>query len=163
MGRDVIDKVDFRLLACLQANNLQTAEALAEQVGRSPSVVARRLRRLRASGAIAAEVAILSSKVAGEPLFAVVHLVLERHSAIADVGRLKRELSASPNVQLCLELAGPIDLLLLVVAADMDAYNGFTAAMLEKPPVHRFETTVVKNRAKASLALPLDQLLGRRL
>ena len=160
MSGEVLDRIDMLLLACLQDNNMQTADELAEQVGRSPSVVARRLRRLRASGAIAREVALLSQMVAGDPLFAAVHVQFERHST-AVVGVFKQRICASPNVQLCLELAGPFDLLLIVVAADMDAYNAFTTELLEKPPVHRFETTFVKNRAKASLALPLGELAKR--
>ena len=160
MPGEVLDRVDMQLLACLQRDNMQTADALAEQVGRSPSVVARRLRRLRASGAIAAEVAILSHKIAGDALFAAVHVQFERHSTL-DIARFKQRVCASPNVQTCLELAGPFDLLLIVVASDMDAYNAFATGMLEAPPVHRFETTFVKNRAKASLALPLDELARR--
>src|SRR5437868_11296231 len=68
-----LDRLDRQLLACLQADNLQTADRLAEQVGRSPSAIARRLRRLRATGAVAADVALLSEEAAGNPLSAIVH------------------------------------------------------------------------------------------
>jgi len=159
---DRLDGLDLRLLACLQENNVQTADELAEQVGRSPSAVARRLRRLRSSGAIAAEVAVLAEKAAGEFLSAVVNVQFERHSP-AEIREFKRRLCASPNVQVFFELAGPFDVLLIVVAADMDAYNSFARSLLEAPPVQRFETTFVKERSKASLALPLDQLNSRRV
>lgn len=148
-----LDRLDLRLLACLQEDNLQTADLLAEKVGRSPSAVARRLRRLRASGAIAAEAAIVSEEAAGFPLSAVVNVQFERHAA-QEIDRFRRRICASPNVQLCLDLAGTFDVLLLVVARDMDAYNDF-AATLEQPPVRRFETTFVKRRVKATLAVPL--------
>lgn len=153
-----LDRLDMRLLACLQRDNIQTADQLAEQVGRSPSAVARRLRRLRASDAIAAENAILSEKAAGFPLTAMVLVQFERHSA-SDVGRFVQGMRDCDNVQICLELAGSFDVLLIVVAATMEAYNDFTNAMLKKPPVLRFETTFVKKRAKATLAVPLDHLL----
>lgn len=149
-----LDRLDMRLLACLQEDNLQTADALAEKVGRSPSAVARRLRRLRATGAVAADVALVSEEAAGYPLSAIVHLQLERHAA-HEVDLLRRRLAASPNVQLCLDLAGAFDILLLVVAADMEAYNAFAGRMLEQPPVRRFETSFVKRRVKATLAVPL--------
>jgi len=149
-----LDKLDRQLLACLQKDNLQTADRLAEQVGRSPSAVARRLRRLRSSGAVAADVSLVSEEAAGHPLSAIVHVLLERH-APHEVDALRRRLAASPNVQLCLDLAGATDILLLVVASDMEAYNEFTAAMLEQPAVRRFETSIVKKRVKASLAMPL--------
>ena len=153
-----LDRLDRRLLICLQQDNLQTADVLAEKVGRSPSAVARRLRRLRASGAVAADVAIVSEEAAGFPLSAVVHVQFERHAA-HELDEFRRQAVASPHVQLCLNLAGPFDVLLLVVAADMDDYNEFTAKMLERPPVRRFETTLVKKRVKATLAVPLDDRL----
>ena len=151
-----LDRLDLKLLACLQEDNTQTADALAEQVGRSPSAVARRVRRLRSSGAIAGEYAVISDKAAGCPLSAVVQLQFERHSA-SDVGQFLQRVRGSPNVQTCLELAGPFDVLLIVVAADMDAYNEFTETMLKHSPVLRFETTFVKQKVKASLAVPLNR------
>ena len=149
-----LDRLDRKLLACLQADNLQTADRLAEQVGRSPSAVARRLRRLRASGAVAADVSLVSEEAAGHPLSAIVQIVLERHVP-HEGDALRRRLVASPHVQLCLDMAGATDILLLVVAANMDEYNAFAAEMLEQPAVRRFETSFVKRRVKASLAVPM--------
>lgn len=149
-----MDHLDRALLVCLQQDNLQTAERLAEQVGRSPSAVARRVRRLRAEGAIAAETAILSEAAAGHPLSAVIHVQLERH--VPHEGNLLRQrLVAHPQVQLCLDVAGAFDMVLLVVAADMEVFNAFTLAVLEQPFVRRYETSFVKKRHKASLAVPL--------
>jgi DNA-binding Lrp family transcriptional regulator len=157
-----LDQLDRRLLAALQHNALQTADDLAEQVGRSPSAVARRVRRLRAEGAIAADVAILSAEAAGHPLSAVVHVQLERH-APHDGDRLRRRLIASPNVQLVLDIAGSFDILLLVVATDMAAYNAFADETLaQHPAVRRFETSFVKKRVKATLAVPLEALAKGR-
>lgn len=150
-----LDRLDRQLLACLQRDNVQTAEHYAEQVGRSPSAVARRLRRLRASGAVAADVSLISEEAAGQPLSAVIHVQLERH-APQEVDRLRRRLIADPQVQLCLDVAGSVDIILLVVARDMKAYNDFADDALEAhPAVRRFETTFVKRRVKATLAYPM--------
>jgi DNA-binding Lrp family transcriptional regulator len=160
--KQALDLLDLRLLGCLQEDNLQTADQLAERVGRSPSAVARRLRRLRSDGAIAGDVSLLSEEAAGHPLFAIVHVQLERH-APQEGDLFRRRLAASSNVQLCLDISGGFDILLMVVAADMDAYNLFADAMLaEQPAVRRFETSFVKKRVKATLALPLDSLIGAR-
>jgi len=150
-----LDKLDMQLLALVQQNNLLTADQLAEGIGLSPSAIARRLRRLRASGAIIADVSLVSEQAAGDPLTAVVHIQLDRHTPQED-DRLRRRLVASPNVQLCLNLAGSFDILLLVVARNMREYNDFADAALEdNPAVRRFETTFVKRRVKATLAFPL--------
>jgi Lrp/AsnC family transcriptional regulator, leucine-responsive regulatory protein len=154
------DRLDIKLLDCLQENNLQTADQLAERVARSPSAVARRVRRLRAVGAVAADVSLVSEEAAGHPLFAAVQIQLERH-ALEAVDKLRRSLVANPHVQLCLEISGSFDILLLVVTADMKAYNLFADALLMgHPAVRRFETAFVKRRTKVTLALPLDALLG---
>jgi Lrp/AsnC family leucine-responsive transcriptional regulator len=151
-----LDVLDRRLLALLQQNNLATTDHLADQVGRSPSAVARRLRRLREDGAIAADVSIVSDAAAGHPLSALVHVQLERHSPQESL-ELRRRWLASPHVQLCLDIAGAFDVVLLVVGADMEDYNGFAAGMLEHPAVRRFETSFVKKRHKATLAFPIPE------
>lgn len=157
-----LDQLDVQLLACLQEDNLQTADRLAERVGRSPSAVARRLRRLRSNGAIAADVSLISQEAAGNPLFALVQVQLERHTP-QEGDALRRRLAASPNVQICLDTSGAFDIVLLVVAADMDRYNAFADSMLaEQPAVRRLETSFVKKRVKASLALPLEELRAMR-
>lgn len=150
-----MDSIDRRLLASLQRDNLQTAERLAEQVHLSPSAIARRLRALRASGAIAADVSVLSEMVLGGLLSAVVHVQLERHIP-HETAELRRRLAASPSVQLYFDVAGPFDLMLLVVVRDMDEYNAFAAEFLETAAVRRFETAMVKKRHKATLAAPID-------
>lgn len=155
--RHSLDALDHRLLAAMQENNLATADQLAEHIGRSPSAIARRLRRLRESGAIAADISVLSDVAAGHPLSAIVHIQLERH-APQEGDRLRRRLVASPNVQLLLDIAGTFDILALVVARDMAAYNEFADATLaEHPAVRRFETSFVKKRVKATLAFPIDE------
>jgi Lrp/AsnC family leucine-responsive transcriptional regulator len=155
-----LDALDLKLLACLQADNLLTTDALADRVGRSPSAIARRLRRLRDTGAVVADVSVVSEQAAGHPLSAVVHLQLERH-ALTEVAAFKRQLAASPNVQFCLEISGAFDILLLVVVPDMEAFNTFADDVLAgQRAVRRYETSFVKRRLKASLALPLDRLAG---
>lgn len=153
-----LDGLDRKLLSCLQRDNQLTADTLADRVGRSPSAIARRLRRLRDSGAIVADVAVVSEQSVGHPLSAIIHVQLERH-ALTEVASFKRQLAASDNVQFCLEISGAFDILLLVVVADMEAFNLFADDLLAgQRAVRRYETSFVKRRLKASLALPLDQL-----
>jgi DNA-binding Lrp family transcriptional regulator len=157
---DRLDDLDLNLLTCLQQDNLLTADMLADKVGRSPSAVARRLRRLRSSGAIAADVALVAEQAVGHPLSAIIHIQLERH-ALNEVEGFKRQLVACENVQFCLEISGAFDILLLVVVPDMTAFNDFADDLLAgQRGVRRYETSFVKRRLKASLALPLEQLAG---
>jgi Lrp/AsnC family leucine-responsive transcriptional regulator len=149
------DTLDLRILDLLQHDALLTADALAQKLPLSASAIARRIRRLRESGAITADVAVLSEEV-GSFLSAVVQVQMDRH-ALAAVEALRRRLAASPYVQLFLDVSGTFDLLLLVTVKDMAAFNDFTDTMLGMDPVvRRYESSFVKRRRKFSTALPLD-------
>lgn len=154
-----LDAIDLQLLGLMQDNSQRTADQLSSQLPLSPSAIARRLRRLRTSGAIAAEIAILAPGV-GPYLSAVIEIKLDRH-ALASVDAFLRRLAESPNVQVLLEVSGAFDLMLLAVASDMDAFNAFADAELASDPaVQRYETRFVKKRRKITFAVPLDQAPG---
>jgi len=153
------DKIDILILEQLQRDALLTADALAERLPLSASAIARRIRRMRADGTIAADTAVVAEN-AGKYLSALVLVQLERHSTDA-VDAVRRRLSASAHVQMLLDVSGAFDLVLLVVARDMDAFNALADSLLEADPaVRRFETSFVKRRRKFSTALPLAELLS---
>lgn len=157
-----LDRVDRQLLACLQEDNLRTSDELAAVVGRSPSVIARRLRRIRGDKLIVRDSAQLSAETAGHTLSALVHVELERHS-FQQADQFLRSIAASSNVQLCFEISGAFDFMLLVVAVDMDSFNAFADEMLTgHPAVRRYETAFVKKRVKATLAFPISLEDGDR-
>jgi DNA-binding Lrp family transcriptional regulator len=151
-----LDKLDIDLLRLVQHDNQLTAQELGERVGLSGSSALRRLHRMRQTGVIAREGAILSDAIAAARVSAVVMVQMNRHSPEV-VPALKRELVDCEEVQLILEISGGFDLLLLVVERDLAALVAFTDRMLGASPyVQRYETSFVKNRLKATLALPLD-------
>ncbi|MCU0891591.1 MAG: Lrp/AsnC family transcriptional regulator [Sandarakinorhabdus sp.] len=152
----MMDEFDRQLLALLQEDGLATAEQLAGQVPLSPSAIARRVRRLRADGVIAATRAVLSEQVAGRRLRALVMVQLHDHAPAAGLAALRQRLMARAEVQMCLEVSGQHDLVLLVSVADMPAFNAFADAELAGDPVvRRYETSFVKKALKHTTAVPL--------
>lgn len=154
------DALDLRLLAQLQCDNMQTADQLGEEIGLSPSALARRIRRLRSGGTIIGEVAVLSDAIitggSSEALRAVLQIKLQRHS-LDVVEAFRRSLVQSPYVQFCLEVSGDFDIMVLAVFPSMDDFNRFADEMIAgSPVVLRYETSFVKKRLKMSLALPLQ-------
>ncbi len=153
-----MDRFDIALLNLLQEDNLATAEALATKVALSPSAITRRLRRLRETGAIAAEVAILSPALVERRLRSIVQIQLNEHAQEKGLAELRDRLRAAPEVQLCLEISGAFDMIVIVATRDMAAFNQFADRMLAADPaVRRYETSFVKKQVKASLAVPLDE------
>jgi Lrp/AsnC family leucine-responsive transcriptional regulator len=154
----MLDEFDRALLALLQHDGLATAEQLAARVPLSPSAIARRLRRLRTEGSITATRAVLGEALLGRRLRALVTVQLHDHAPAAGLAALRAALAAMDEVQLCLEISGPSDLVLLVSVADMPAFNAFADTHLAgNPVVRRYETAFVKKALKFTTSAPLTR------
>jgi Lrp/AsnC family leucine-responsive transcriptional regulator len=144
-----LDRFDIVLLNLLQEDVLATAETLARAVPLSPSAIARRLRSLREEGLIAADVAILAPGLTADRLRAIVQVQVHEHAEEKGIARLRARLAAAPEVQLLLNIAGPVDLLVLVVTRTMREFNFFADAhFAADPAVRRYETSFVKSEIK---------------
>ncbi len=154
----MFDNFDLKLLNLVQEDADRTAEQLAELVALSPSAIARRLRRLRESGAIARTVALLSSSIADRRLRAIIRLQLHEHEQAAAFGQFRNRLRERDEVQLCLEISGNDDMVLLVACRDMAEFNAFADAELAASPmVRRYETSFVKKEIKNRPMIRLDE------
>ena len=154
----MFDSFDLKLLNALQENADRTAEELAEIVALSPSAIARRIRRLRESGAIARTIALLSAEIVDRRLRAIVRLQLHEHEQAEEFHRFRNRLKARDEVQLCLEVSGSDDMLLLVACRDMAEFTAFADAELAAgPTVRRYETSFVKKEIKNQPMVRLDE------
>jgi Lrp/AsnC family transcriptional regulator, leucine-responsive regulatory protein len=151
-----LDRLDIQLLNVVQADNQLTASDLSEKIPLSPSAALRRLNRLRQNGVIARESAVLSDDLVKNRVSGIVLVQLNQHAPEV-VQALKRQLVDKPQVQLMFEISGAFDLMLLIVERDLASFVAFTDhALAVSAYVHRFETSFVKSRLKATLAVPLD-------
>ena len=73
-----LDAFDIEILKRLQVNNRITSETLADEIGLSPTACQRRIKRLRASGAITADISVVSPDIVGGRITLIVEVVLER-------------------------------------------------------------------------------------
>jgi Lrp/AsnC family leucine-responsive transcriptional regulator len=144
-----LDRFDIALLNLLQEDTLATAETLARAVPLSPSAIARRLRSLREEGLIAADVAILAPALTADRLRAIVQVQVHEHAEARGIAQLRSRLAAAPEVQLLLNIAGPLDLMALVVTRTMTEFNAFADRYFAGDlAVRRYETTFVKAEIK---------------
>ena len=154
----MFDKFDLKLLNAMQEDADRTAEQLAEIVALSPSAIARRIRRLREEGHIARTIALLPAEMADRRLRALVSIQLHDHAPAGGLAQLKERMRALDEVQLCLEVSGTTDMLLLVASRDMAEFNAFADAELgSNPVVQRYETSFVKKEIKNRPIIRLDE------
>ena len=150
-----LDHFDRQLLNLVQEDSGQTAERLAEQVELSPSAIQRRLRRMRDEGVIVRDCAIVDPAVVGRPNFFVVALQVERERADL-LAQFRKWLTAEARVQQAFYVTGEADFILVITAADNEAYEALMSRMmLENPNIRRYTTNVALGVVKRGLTLPV--------
>lgn len=148
-----IDVKDRALLNLVQSDCRTGVEALAEEVGLSPAAVHRRLKRLRDTGVISKEVAVVDPTRVGKPMTFIVSVELERERT-DQLDAFRRKAKADPSVQQCYYVTGEGDFILIITAADMDDFEAITRRIFfDDPNIRRFKTSVVMQRTQVSLAV----------
>jgi Lrp/AsnC family leucine-responsive transcriptional regulator len=152
-----LDNFDLKLLNLMQTNARRTAEELSEEVGLSPSACLRRLNRLRETGVIEAEIAVVSPAAVGQRLTMVVEVSLERERPDI-MSDFKKAMRATPEVIQCYYVTGEVDFILIVSVKSMSDYEMFTNDFLfNNKNIRRFSTLVVMDRVKVGLAIPINE------
>ena len=151
-----LDWIDVQLLNLLQGDARLTAATLAEKAYASPSAITRRIQRLRAGGVIAAEIAVVPMTDRLRRTGAILHVQLERHTR-RYFERVRDELISDPRIQLCVELSGAWDMLVLINTRTIEEMTDFVDETFSKNEgVRRWETSFIKRRLKHSLVVELD-------
>ncbi len=152
-----LDSFDHRLLELLQVDAHRPVAELAEIVGLSSPACYRRIRRLRAIGAIEREIAIVRPRTLGWPLSMIVLVTLEReHSnTLSDIMALLRK---EPAVLEAWNVTGDDDFVLRIVARDMESYDDLVKRLFSADErVRTFKTLVVIREAKPLSPVPVPR------
>jgi len=151
-----LDQTDRAILTVLQQDARLSTDALADTVGASRSSVQRRLKRLNETGVIEREIVQLNPQKANALMTFVVEVELERER-VDLLDDFKRSMLTLTEVQQCYYITGHADFILVVLAKDMNDYERFSRQVfVENPNIRRFATSVVVDRVKASLQVPLE-------
>lgn len=149
-----MDEFDLRLLELLQADARMPVPALADAVGLSAPACYRRIRRLRESGAIEREVAVVRPRTLGWGVSMIVLVVLEREGR-QTVDDLMRKLTGSPQVLALWHVTGEFTFVVHMVARDMEDYDRLVTHLLsDDERIRSFQTLVVMREAKSRKPLP---------
>lgn len=146
-----MDRKDLEILERIQSNARLTAEVLGDSIGLSPPAVQKRLKKLRESGVIEKEVAVLSPPKLGREMTVIVQVMLERENRM-HLENFKRKMRSAPAVQQCYYTTGEADFILIVVVSNIKEYEEFTQEyFFDESNVSRFTSSIVMDRVKVSL------------
>jgi len=151
-----LDSFDLKLLKLLQINAQQPVAEIAEAIGLSTPACYRRLRRLRETGVIEREVAIVRPRTLGWPLSMIVMITLEREGA-STIGEMMHLLDQEPEVVEAWNVTGDHDLAVRIVARDMESYDELAQRLFSaNEHVRGFKTLVVIRQVKALSPIPVE-------
>ncbi|WP_347310778.1 Lrp/AsnC family transcriptional regulator [Defluviimonas sp. SAOS-178_SWC] len=146
-----MDEKDHEILRLVQSDARLTAESLGLSIGLSTPAVQKRLKRLRETGVIEKEIAVLSPGKLGRELTVIVEVVLERESRM-HLDAFKRKMRNSHAVQQCYYTTGEADFIVIVVVKDIAEYEAFTQEyFFDESNISRFTSSIVMDRVKVSL------------
>jgi DNA-binding Lrp family transcriptional regulator len=146
-----LDRIDRQIVDLLQKDARVTNKALADRVGLAPSTCLARVARLVETGVIRGFHADIAPEAVGFPLQAIVFVQFQTHDARL-VERFNRELRQRAEVLQLFYLAGAQDLVVHVVAADIDHLRDVVAkGIASHPEVRHVETNVVFEHRRAQV------------
>ncbi|WP_424927050.1 Lrp/AsnC family transcriptional regulator [Amaricoccus tamworthensis] len=149
-----MDDLDRKILSLLQVDSSLPLDEIAKKLGTSKTPVWNRIRKMRKSGVIKGEVAVLDPEKLGlESCFFVLIRTSEH-----DADWLARFLQAVQNRPEVLEahrLAGDIDYILKVRVENAKAFDNFYRALIKEVSIFNVTSSLSMEEIKNTTALPL--------
>lgn len=151
-----IDKANRILLSQIQKDATLSLEKLSEVCNLSIPSVQRRLKQLRKHNIVDREVAVLNPSTLGHKMTFIIVVELDRQS-LQQLNSFRRMVLKEERVQQCYCVTGEGDFTLICTVRDMEDFEDLTHKLfINNSNVKRFRTSVVMERTKVSLLVPLD-------
>lgn len=152
----VMDAIDRKIIAELQAEGRLTVTELAQRVRLSVAPCHRRLRELERAGAIRGYRAVVNPAAIGLGFEVLVFVTMDREDA-ATIAEFERGLAKVAEVRHAERLFGDPDYLVRVATADLDAYQSLRDEQLATlPGVRRLTSTIVMKRIVDERPFPVS-------
>lgn len=151
-----IDRIDLRILKLMQEDgSLSTAE-IAERVGLSQSPCWRRIQRLKSAGYIKSIIAIVDRQKLGLNMQVFAQVKMETLTE-AQRKSFVKAVTEMPEILECHSVFGEMDLILKVLAPDVNHYQEFVFNRLMKQPgVKEVQSLMTLSEIKYTTAVPLE-------
>jgi Lrp/AsnC family transcriptional regulator len=153
--RTLMDRIDLKILGCLQEDAMMPVAAVAEKAGLSTSPCWRRIQALIEKKIIRRRVALLDPNMVNVPVTVFVTLKTNKHHA-KWMTSFARELAKIPEVTEFYRMSGEVDYLLRIVVPDVAAYDGVYKRLIGAAELFDVSSSFAMETIKYSTALPLN-------
>ena len=150
-----MDRLDRKILACLQADSSLAIAEIAERVGLSATPCWRRIQNLEKAGVIRGRVALLDPEKLNVGVTVFVRVKTREHS----YDWLESFAAAVAEIDEVVEfyrMSGEVDYLLRIVVPDIAAYDAVYKRLISVASFADVSSSFAMERIKYTTALPLD-------
>lgn len=149
-----MNRLDYKILACLQEDAGLSVAEIGERVGLSSTPCWRRIRNLEDAGIIERRVALLNRTRLGLDTTVFVAVKTSQHTEdwlqhFADV------VAAFPEIVEFYRMSGDVDYLMKVVVADIPAFDAFYKRLIAAVDLSDVSSSFAMEEIKFTTALPL--------
>lgn len=149
-----MDTIDRKILQTLQEDASLSVAEIGQRVGLSSTPCWKRIQKLEAEGVIQRRVAIVDQDKVGLGITVFVSIETDDHSQ-EWLNRFASLVSEMPEVMEFYRMAGDVDYMLRVVAADMQAYDGFYKRLIAAVPLKNVTSRFAMEKIKSTTMLPI--------
>jgi len=148
-----LDSFDRAILRIIQRDNKTPQRTIAAAVNLSAAAVQRRIAALEAMEIVVRNVAIVDPAAIAMAITAIVEVHL-RNERAGTVDAAKALFQDTPEVQQCFYVTGGVSFVLIIITADMQAYERLTRRLFaENELVDRYRTLIALDRVKTDTAI----------
>ncbi len=151
----MLDRIDRKILAILQADSTIPVAEIGKRVGLSTTPCWRRIQKLEEEGVIRGRVALLDPKKVNAGVTVFVAIKTSEH-AEDWLKQFADAVNDLPEVVEFYRMSGEVDYLLRVVVPDIEHYDVFYKKLIARVALSDVSSTFAMEQIKFSTALPLD-------
>ncbi|MEM9725210.1 MAG: Lrp/AsnC family transcriptional regulator [Pseudomonadota bacterium] len=150
-----MDALDKRILAALQRDSTTPLEELARQVNSSKTPVWNRIRKMRESGVIKANVSLIDPESVG---LGVCFFMLVRTNAHEQnwLKSFQDAVARHPEILEAHRLAGDVDYILKVRVASPSGFDAFYRRLISEVAIYNVTSLLSMEEMKNETALPIE-------
>jgi Lrp/AsnC family transcriptional regulator len=149
-----MDAIDRKILSVLQEDASLSVAEISQRVGLSTTPCWKRIQRLEADRVIQKRVAIVDPDKLGLGVTVFVSVETGDHSE-GWLTRFADVVGAMPEVMEFYRMAGDVDYMLRVVAADIQGYDAFYKRLIAAVPLKNVTSRFAMEKIKSTTALPI--------
>ena len=149
-----MDRIDRKILSCLQEDAAVSVAEVAERVGLSTTPCWRRIQNLEKSGVIRRRVALLDAAKLNCGVTVFVRLRTSQHN-YTWLEKFSKAVANMDEVVEFYRMSGDIDYLLRIVVADIASYDAVYKRLIQAADFAEVSSSFALEEIKYTTALPL--------